>query len=95
MLGRPACGLQIPHWRAEAVERVAGRESVAVPYDVGEGSGVSPVLAAAVSGDGQALCAAKSPVQVAVLGLECYCRQLRGGELNASLASLQLAEDAF
>src|SRR6516225_12081605 len=49
MLGRPARGLQVPHRRAEAVERVAGRESVAVPYDVREGSGVSSVLAAAAS----------------------------------------------
>src|SRR5215469_112117 len=70
MLGRPACGLHVPHRRAEAAERVAGRESVAVPYDVGEGSGVPPVLAAAAAGHGQALRAAKSPVQVAVPGLE-------------------------
>src|SRR5215467_10131328 len=95
MLGRPAYGLQVPHRRAEAAERVAGRESVAVPYDVGEGSGVPPVLAAAAAGYGQALRAAKSPVQVAVLGLECHRRQLRGGEPNASPAGLQLAEDHF
>src|SRR6266566_6196840 len=67
MLGRSACSLQVPHRRAEAVECVAGREPVAVPYDVREGSGVSSVLAAAASGYGQALSAAKSPVQVAGL----------------------------
>src|SRR5215467_1007724 len=93
MLGRPAYGLQVPHRRAETTERVAGRESVTVPYDVREGSGVPPVLAAAASGDGQALRAAKSPVQVAVPGLERHRRQLRAGEPNASLAGLQLAED--
>src|SRR5215469_2060889 len=93
MLGRPAYGLQVPHRRAEAAERVAGRESVAVPYDVREGSGVPPVLAAAASGHGQALRAAKSPVQVAVPGLERHRRQPRAGEPNASLAGLQLAQD--
>src|SRR5262249_60341821 len=34
MLGRPARSLQVPHRRTEAVERVAGRESVAVLYDI-------------------------------------------------------------
>src|SRR5262245_43834647 len=63
ILGRPADGLQVSHRRADAAEGVAGRESVAVPYDVGEGSGVSPVLPAAGSGDGQALRAAEPPVQ--------------------------------
>src|SRR5262249_1804642 len=95
ILGCPACSLQVPHRPAEAVKRLAGRESVAVPDDVGEGSGVSSVRAAAASGYGQALRAAKSPVQVAVLGLECHRRQLCAGELNASLASCQLAEDRF
>src|SRR6201988_2727111 len=95
MLGRPAYGLQVPHRRAEAVERVAGRESVAVPYDVGKGSGVPAVHAAAASGHGQALRTAKSPVQVAVPGLECHRWQLRARELNVGLASPQLAEDRF
>ena len=95
MLGRPAGSLQVPHRRAEAVERVAGRESVAVPYHVGEGSGVSTVLAASASGYGQPLRAAKSPVQVAALGLEGHRRQLRAREPDASLARLQLANDRF
>src|SRR6516164_1986519 len=95
MPGGSAGGLQVPHRRAEAGERVAGRESVAVAYDVGDGSGVSPVLVAAASGDGQALRATKSPVQVAVLGLECHRWQLRAREPNTGLASFQLAEDRF
>ena len=57
-----ACGLQVPHGRAEAAEGVTGRESVAVPYDVGEGADVTSALAAAAPGDGQALRAAKSPI---------------------------------
>ena len=95
---RRRSGLQVPHGRCRrpSGRRVGGgRESVAVPYDVGEGADVPAVLAVAASGHGQALSAAKSPVQVAGPGLECHRRQLGGGEPDACLSRLQLAQDRF
>src|SRR5205814_5375139 len=93
VLWRPAGGLQVPHGRPEAVERVADREPVAVPYDIGEGSGVAPVRAVPAPGHGQALGAAESPVQVAGPGLEGYRRQLGRGEPDVCPARFQLAEN--
>src|SRR4029077_20443882 len=95
VLRRPARGLQVSHGRPEAFEGVADRESVAVPYDVGEGADVPSVLAAAAPGYGQALSTAKSPVQVAGPGFECHRRQLGGREPDVRPARLQLAQDRF
>src|SRR5580700_3016128 len=85
-----ADGLQVPHRRAEAPKGVISREAVAVPDDVSEGAGEPPVRAAAGAGNGQALRAAKSPVQVAGLGLEGDEWQLRGGQVHVHPPGLQL-----
>src|SRR5689334_5890374 len=94
----PRCSahrLQVPHRRAEPVQRVTDREPVAVPYDVREGSGVPSVLTGAAPGHGQTLRAAKAPVQVAARGLECHRWQMRGGQPHPGPARLQLAADRF
>src|SRR5580704_7362163 len=95
MLRCPAHCLQVPHRSPESVQRVVGRESVAVPDEVRQSARVPSVLPPAAAAEAQALGAAKSPVEVAGRGLESYRRQLRCTEPQVTAASLQLTEDRF
>jgi dienelactone hydrolase len=78
MLRRTARRLQVPHRRAEPVEGVVDREPVAVPDDVRQRARVAAVDELPASAHGQALGAAKSPVEVGRLVREQHRRQFPG-----------------